>query len=251
LAVLAAAILALGITATPASAQRDSRAEAFVTGWVDAAGGPKIWDNVRDLRYTITTVWYDSTGTEVRRRPRLVWVKKTSRAFLVRVERTEAEGRYVQIWNGRGAASLNGTQLPDTSRAVKEVQFVAGDLTYWIGLPWKLRDPGVHLRFIPENDVPVVHVTFGEGVGLHDGDQFWYYWHDRNSRFPSEVHYLLEGRATSERQRVAFGDLQRLGPGLYFSRRTTQNAHGVPVRALIVSDVVVNRGVSDSLFRLD
>lgn len=243
--------LALTLVSSTASlAQRDARAEALVSGWIEAAGGPRIWDSVKDLRYAITTVWYDSTGTEVRRRPRHVWIKKTRDAFTVRVERTEADGRYVQIWNQRPSASLNGALLPDTARAVTEVQFVAGDLTYWIGLPWKLRDPGVNLRYFDEENVRGVHVTFGDGVGLHDGDQFWYYWRDTDSPFPTEVHYLLEGRAASERQRVAWSGLQRIGPGRFFSTRTTKNAHGVPVRALIVTDVVVNRGIKDSVFRL-
>jgi hypothetical protein len=140
--------------------------------------------------------------------------------------------------------------LPDTARAVREVAFVAGDLTYWIGLPWKLRDPGVNLAYDESGGVPVVHVTFGEGVGLHDGDQFWYYWSDAGSPFPTEVHYLLEGRAASERQRVALRDLQRIGSATYVGRRTTQNAHGMPVRDLIVTDLIVNRGISDSAFRL-
>ena len=244
------ATMLLALPAALSAQERDPRAESLVTRWIDAAGGPKIWDSVKDLRYTVTTVWYDTTGAELRRRPRHVWIRKTSNAFQVRVERTEAEGRYVQIWSGAPIASLNGRMLPDTSRAVTELQFVAGDLTYWIGLPWKLRDPGVNLRYAVESEVPVVHVTFGAGVGLHDGDQFWYYWGDRQSPFPTEVHYLLEGRAASERQRVAFGDLQSIGPGKFFSRRTTQNAHGMAVRALLVTDVVVNRGISDSVFRL-
>ena len=246
-------ILLSGVVALSPStliAQRDARAEARVSAWIDAAGGPRIWDSVKDLSYTVTTVWYDSSGVEVRRRPRHVWIKKTRDAFLVRVERTEADGRYVQIWNGRPAATLNETPLPDTARAVTEVQFVAGDLTYWIGLPWKLRDPGVNLSYFEEENIPGVHVTFGDGVGLHDGDQFWYYWGDSRSPFPTDVHYLLEGRAATERQRVAFGGLERIGPGRFFSTRTTKNAHGVAVRALIVTDVVVNRGINDSVFRV-
>ena len=237
------------LTPSSALAQRDTQAEALVSRWIDASGGPRLWDGVRDLRYTITTVWYDTAGKELRRRPREVWIKKTRNAFLVRVERNESEGRYVQIWNGAPRGTLNGQPLPDTARAVREIQFVAGDLTYWIGLPWKLRDPGVNLQYAPEGETPVVHVTFGDGIGLHDGDQFWYYWGNAASPFPTEVHYLLEGEPATNRQRVAFDDQQRLGPGFYFARRTTKSAHGMPVRALIVTDVIVNRGIADSVFR--
>jgi hypothetical protein len=235
-------ILACTLLPSAVAAQsRDARAEALVTRWIEAAGGPRIWDNVRDLQYTITTVWYDSTGRELRRRPRYVWIKKIDNGFRVRVERTEAEGKYIQIWSNGARASLNGVALPDTARAVREVEYVAGDLTYWIGLPWKLRDPGVNLAYESERDADIVHVTFGEGVGKHDGDRFWYYWHDRNSPFPTEVHYIEEGLSDADRRRVAFSDLRSIGPGKYFSVRTIKSADGRPVRALIVSDVVVNR----------
>lgn len=238
------------LLAGPAGAQtRDPAAAALVTGWIEAAGGPRIWDTVRNLRYTITTVWYDSTGKEVRRRPRFVWIKKTSEGFRVRVERTEAEGKYVQIWNRAARATLNGVALPDTARAVREVEYVARELSYWVGLPWKLRDPGVNLVLQSDGAVDVVHVTFGTGVGLHDRDRFWYYWRDRNSPFPTEVHYIEQGFAEADRRRVLLRDPQRLGPGVFFTRRTMTNAHGVAVRDLILSDVVVNRGIAESVFR--
>jgi hypothetical protein len=164
------------------------------------------------------------------------------------VERTEAEGRYVQIWNAGPRATLNGQPMPDTARAVREIVLVAGDLTYWIGLPWKLRDPGVNLSYRVEGSMPVVHVTFGKGVGVHDGDRFWYYWKDPSSPFPTEVQYIEQGLTEADRRRLLFRAPQRLGPGLYFSRRTMQNAHGIPVRDLVVSDVIVNRGIANHLF---
>jgi hypothetical protein len=242
-----AGALILGV-APAIHGQHDSRAEGIITRWIDAAGGPRVWDAVRDVRYTITTVWFDSTGSvEVRRRPRFVAIDKRAAPYRVRVERTEAEGRYIQIWSRGAFAWLNGKALPDTGRAVREVEYVAGDLTYWIGLPWKLRDPGVNLTYQEENGVPVVHVSFGRGVGLHDGDRFWYYWHDGASPFPTEVHYIEQDR--TERVRVALGERTRIGTATFFARRTIKSAQGIPVRALIISDVVVNRGIPPSTFK--
>jgi hypothetical protein len=245
-------LTSLVVAATPAAAQRAARAEALVGGWIEAAGGPALWDAVRDLRYTITTVWYDSAGTEVRRRPRYVWIQKTSGGFRVRVERTEAEGRYVQIWNEGAHAALNGQVLPDSARAVRELQLVAGDLTYWIGLPWKLRDAGVNLSYAEADGARVVHVTFGQGIGVHDGDRYWYYWRDLASAFPTEVHYIEQGHPDADRMRVLFRDARRIGPGWYFSRRVIQNAHGrTHVRELVTSDVVINRGISAACFAIE
>ena len=62
---------ALMLAGSDAPAQtRDAHAEALITRWIEAAGGARLWDNVRDVQYTITTVWFDSTGKETRRRPR-------------------------------------------------------------------------------------------------------------------------------------------------------------------------------------
>ncbi|HET9438975.1 MAG TPA: hypothetical protein VFO52_02345 [Longimicrobiales bacterium] len=242
-------ILLLLLSASDLQAQRHPQAETLVSAWIDAAGGASVWDGVRDLRYTITTIWYDSTGHELRRRPRYVWIKKLAGGFRVRVERTEAEGRYLQIWNNGARASLNGVWLPDTARAVSEVQYVAAELTYWIGLPWKLRDPGVQLSYLELDHTPVVHVHFGSGVGLHDGDRFWYYWRDAGSPFPTEVHYVEEGLSEVDRKVLLLREPTRLGPGVFFARRTMQNARGLAARDLLISDVVVNRGMRDSLFR--
>jgi hypothetical protein len=245
-------IIALALctcSASAASAQRDARAEKLVAGWIKAAGGPRVWDAVKDIRYTLTTVWYDSAGVEVRRRPRDVSIDKRQAPYRVRIERTEAEGRYVQMWNNGARASLNEKVLADSARAVREVEYVAGDLTYWIGLPWKLRDPGVNLSYADENGVAVVHVTFGEGIGLHDRDRFWYYWHDRNSPFPTEVHFIEQGK--SERERYTFSEPTRIGSAIYFARRIKKSAQGIPTRALILSDVIVNRGIAASHFDLN
>jgi hypothetical protein len=180
----------------PAAAQPgavDARADALVSRWTDGLGGPDVWSSLRDLRYTVTTIWYDTaTGLETRRRPRYVWMKRSGGGWNLRVERTESDGKYVQVWDGqRGWATLNGVALPDTARAVREIEYVTGDLTYWPGVPWKLRDPGVNLDYsATDSNAPgqVVPVTFGSDVGLHPRDQFWWYFGDPTSRFPTEVH---------------------------------------------------------------
>ena len=242
---LGLAILPATAPAQGASTARDPAAEAMLRTWVRAAGGRNVWDAIHDLQFTITTVWYDSTGAERRRRPRSVWIDKEDGAFRVRVERVEAEGRYVQVWDGRrGWATLNGTRLADSARAVTETQYVAGDLSYWIGLPWKLYDPGAVLRAAGQ----VLEVSFARGVGLNDGDRFWYYFTDPISPFPTEVHYLEQGRPESDRTRVRFerwGSLQR---ARFIEHRTILDAAGRPLRALIVSNVKANIGVPDSLF---
>ncbi|MGH7476078.1 MAG: hypothetical protein ACRELD_07300 [Longimicrobiales bacterium] len=251
----AAVLLGLGpacAQAPTAAAPEPARAAELVANWIDAAGGPDLWDRVTDLRYTITTVWYDTSGAELRRRPRHVWIQKHAGGFRVRVERGEAEGAYVQVWDGTSAwATLNGRALPDTARAVSEIEYVAGDLTYWIGLPWKLRDPGVRLQWSRSDGRgpgEVLHVTFGSGVGLHDGDQYWYYFPEATRPLPREVHYLEEGHPATDRTRTLWSDWRRVGPALHVGRRLIVDPTGRPLRALLIRDVAPNAGLSDALF---
>ena len=224
-----------------------SPADQLIDAWIDAAGGPGAWKEVEDLRYTVTTVWFDSTETEVRRRPRFVWGKKNP--VRARIERDEAEGHYVQAHDGRATiwATLNGERLPTTHKAVAEVLYVTGDVMYWIGLPYKLRDPGTYLSYIPPDSTgrAGVKITFGEGVGEHPGDQWFYYFSD-DSPFPVEVHYIEQGRTNVSR--ALWSDDQRAGPITYVGTRTFYNELGRRTKQLIITDVEINPGVPDSLF---
>jgi hypothetical protein len=234
------------------TAARDSDAEVLLSRWVAAAGGPRVWDGVRDLSYTTTTIWYDSAGAERRRRPRFVWIEKFDGGFRVRVERTEPEGKYVQVWGGQSAwATLDGQPVPDTARALREVLYVAGDLTYWIGLPWKLRDPGVNLRYFARDTSAAgrgFQVSFAGGTGEHPGDRYWYYFGE-DSPFPTEVHYLEEGQPDSTRTRVRFDDWGSNQGARFMGGRTLFNARGIKLRSLVITDVTPNRGVNSTLFR--
>ncbi len=164
-------------------------ADSLVDAWIGAAGGLAAWDSVRSARYTITTVWYDSTGQVERMRPRRVEFRKAEGAEQARIERPEAEGLYVQVFTGDTAwAALNGRPLPPGHRAVEETEYVGRDVVYWFGLPYKLRDPGVNrsARELPGGGHEV-RVTFGEEGGAHPGDRYFYYFLDGDP-WPDEVH---------------------------------------------------------------
>jgi hypothetical protein len=265
-ALAAAALLAACGGADPIDTTgRDARAEAIVADWIDAAGGADVWDDARSLRYTVTTVWYDpESGVERRRRPRFVWVRKLEDGFQVRVERQEAEGRYVQVWDGAAAwATLDGRRLDDTASAVVEMPHVAGDLTYWIGLPWKLRDPGVQLAMAEPADPlgaleaggashaeeRVVVVSFGPGVGLSPGDRYWYHFGgDGADAFPRRVDFLKENLPDEARERTLWRDWQRSGRVTYVGERLYVDVAGRPERALLFSDVAFGESVDPELF---
>ena len=92
-------------------------------------------------------------------------------------------------------ARYNGEALVPGDKDYDEVLYVAGDVHYWIGLPFKLSDPGVNLhdRGVDDQGRQVVGVSFGEGVGLHDGDS-WQYWFEKDRTWPVQVAYKEENR---------------------------------------------------------
>lgn len=223
--------------------------DELLDNWITAAGGLDAWRQVEDLRHTVTTVWFDSTGSERRRRPRFVWLKKEPER--ARIERDEPEGHYVQGHDGQGTdwATLNGELLPADHKAVEEATYVGRDVMYWIGLPYKLRDPGVNLSHIPPDSIGLagVAVTFGEDVGEHPGDRYFYYF-EPGSPFPVEVHYIEQGRTHEDINRTRWSDYEQSGPITYVGTRTWYNEEDLPTKQLIISDVIVNPGLADSLF---
>lgn len=225
-----------------------STADSVVGAWIEAAGGLDAWRSVRTARYTVTTVWYDSTGVVERMRPRRVELRKTSRGEESRIERPEAEGLYVQVFNRDTAwATLNGKPLPSDHPAVEEAEYVGRDVFYWFGLPYKLRDPGVNLdaTALAEGGYEV-RVTFGDQVGAHPGDRYFYYFRD-DDPFPEEVHYVEEG--SDSRSRTLWSDFTEAGPLTYVGVRRWVDESGNPTKELRIDDVVIDPDLADSLFR--
>lgn len=232
------------------SAPAATAADSILEAWIEAAGGMAAWDSVRSLRHTVTTVWLDSAGEVRRMRPRRVELRKTARGEEARIERPEAEGLYVQVFIGDTAwATLNGRPLPPEHPAAAEAEYVGRDVFYWIGLPYKLRDPGVNhvARPLPGGGTEVA-VTFGSGVGAHPGDRYFYRFLDEDP-FPEEVHYIEQGRGEGDRNRTRWEGFESAGPLTYVVKRTWLDADERPTRELRIDDVWVNPPLPDSLFR--
>lgn len=239
---------ASAVGAGEADSPREALADSLVGAWIEAAGGMEGWRSVGTARYTVNTVLYDSTGTVEWMRPRRVELRKTQRGEESRIERPEAEGLYVQVFNGDTAwATLNGRPLPPDHPAAEETEYVGRDVFYWFGLPFKLRDPGVNLEASAVEDGGYeVRVTFGEDVGAHPGDRYFYYFLDRDP-FPEEVHYIEQG--SENRSRTLWSDFTEAGPIVYVGSRRWVNEEETPTKDLRIDDVWINPRLADSLFR--
>jgi hypothetical protein len=224
------------------------RADSAVAEWIEAAGGADAWRSVNTLRYTVTTVWYDSAGEVERMRPRRVEIDKSGDGFRARIERPEAEGLYVQTFTGDTAwAALNGRPLPPDHPAAEEAEYVGRDVHYWIGLPYKLRDPGVRLD---ATDLPSggteVRVRFGGSAGADSGDRYFYRFLD-DDPWPEEVHYVEGG--TEGRTRTVWRHFREAGPITYVGTRRYVDGSGRRTMELRIDDVWIGPELPDSLFR--
>jgi hypothetical protein len=255
---IAAALLALpllvGAVAVAGGPEADPRsdeelADELVDTWIGALGGLEAYGHLRSARYTLTTEIYDPASGRLRRtRPRYVTLLRAPEGELTRIERWEGNDFIQQGWNGVAPWALyNGEPLTEGDKDFDEVLYVSGDVNYWISLPYKLRDSGVNLHY-RDRDAEgrhVVGVTFGEGVGLHDGDA-WQYWFEDGRTWPVQVAYREEGRENWNYLR--FEDVRTVDGYTFVGRRVHFNESGQLTKVLHTHDFELNPEIAPRTF---
>jgi hypothetical protein len=176
---------AAGAPTTPASAaplgEADARAASVAQALTDAMGGQETWNKLPYFRFDFVVV---RDGKEIARFKHW-WDKAHGRC---RVEGPDDKGRMVTaiftLADKKGRAFVDGA--PDLDSAS-----VAGIIengyerwvndTYWVIMPFKLRDPGTHLKYDRTqqsddgNTYDVLALSFSKGVGLTPDDHYWLY----------------------------------------------------------------------------
>jgi hypothetical protein len=266
---VAAGSLAVTKTGAEAAGPPADPADSLIGLWIDSVGGMETYERLQSASFTVTTVLYDTlSGRVMRSRPRYVWIKQGPHGEETRVERWEPIGFIEQGFNGQTAwARLEGELLPESAKDWQEALYVARDLFYWVGLPFKLRDPGVFLSYRgttsrpgaefrtdptspatapPENGYQAVSVSFGEGVGEHR--DVWTYFFEPGRGTPTEVNYVEEGKTNINR--LIWGTTRRAGDIRYpyVVRRDHITASGKRTKALVISDFVANPEVPQARF---
>lgn len=175
--------------AEPAPADASPEAREVAERVIAAMGGAEAWDGVRLVRF----------GFAGRRNH--AWDRSTGRH---RVEGQTRDGEhYVVIEdldNRQGRAWIDGQEATG-DRAVELLENAYGawvNDTYWLLMPMKLLDPGVHLAYegtesVDGREHDVLLLTFGE-VGLTPGDRYWAYV-DRESDLMTRWAYRLQSQA--------------------------------------------------------
>jgi hypothetical protein len=161
-------------------------AESIAAEVMQALGGEAAWNETRFLRFTFA-------GRRTHH-----WDKQTGRH---RLEGQSQDGkRYVVLHDldtRQGEAWLDGAQLSG-EEAAQWLERAYGawiNDTYWLLMPYKLRDPGVTLTYDRSEELEgrtydVLHLSFA-GVGLTPGDQYWA-WISRDTRLMDRWAYRLQ-----------------------------------------------------------
>ena len=189
--------LGLVVLAAVAVAHGDERAQAVVARMMTTLGGPEALAGVDSIAFTFAV---EADG-EVRGSRRHRWWPGMG-GHQVRYH--ESDGTPVDVaWNlqtrtgsaARGGVELSGDEL--TAAFDRAHRMWIND-TYWLLMPYKLYDSGVHLAYDGEETADgrtydKVRVTFDAGVGLTSGDTYWA-WIARESGRVERWSFVLEGR---------------------------------------------------------
>jgi hypothetical protein len=193
---MAGATLALAAGACASSGPPEDKAAAVADQVMQSLGGQKRWNDLRGIRWSFGS----EVGDTIKSLRRHSWDKFTG---WHRVEgKTRAGQPFVYIENmndsTKGMAWVEGTPIEGDS--LHKLMWMAKRMwtndTYWMLMPYKLRDPGVMLKYegsVQEGpkEYDKLALTF-DNVGQTPGDRYWVFVNRENHRI-EKWEYLLEG----------------------------------------------------------
>ena len=233
-----------GAVSMPRAAS-DARATAIADRVMDALGGKAAWDATRFLRFGFGS---EREGKFVGRTH--TWDKWTGR---YRVEGQTREGDpFVVLMNvntREGSAWLKGRKLEG---AELKAQLERGygmwvNDTYWLLMPYKMRDPGVVLAYDGEEKgasgavYDKVKLTF-DNVGLTPRDAYWV-WVNRDTGLVDRWDFVLKGEAAPPTTFTWTG-WKKYG-GIMLAGERVNPAEN---RKILLPDIAVMESVPDSVF---
>ncbi len=169
-----------GAPATFDPSASDEAAIVTADRLLSALGGAEAWAATRNLVFTFAVARGD---TELTRRTHF-WDRVSGRHRVEGIDRNQ--NAFVVIHNLADSTLMLATvggepvEEPERRALIREhAQAMWVNDTYWLLMPYKLKDPGVHLAYEgtkSEGDRTwdVIHMRF-DRVGLTPGDQYWAY----------------------------------------------------------------------------
>lgn len=163
--------------------ESDSRAASIADSVILTMGGKENWDNTRCLSWTFfgrRTLWWNKWTGDVR-------IEIPARKLLL----------LSNINTKTGRAFRNGVEITQTDSVAyfndRAYKILIND-SYWLAMPFKLRDPGVQLSYLGTGvdsaniDCYVLQLTF-TSVGVTPENKY-HIWVDRRSYLVTQWAYF-------------------------------------------------------------
>lgn len=225
-------------------AQGDETAHQWAERVLEALGGAQAWADTRALSFSFAgfrTHWWDLQNGHHR-------FEGTTRP-----EGQEEGQHYVVLHNlhdRKGRVFLDGELLSGREAEEWLDQAYAAWIndTYWLLMPYKLRDPGVHLTYEGLQDFQdkpheTLLMSF-EGVGLTPGDRYWVYIDPETHLVNGWAYHLESFEAARPVTAWTWGGWQRYGEILLASERSQVGTD----RQLPMQDIAVYDQLPASVF---
>ena len=185
LGLIGALVVAGPAPARAETAASDPRAVAIADQVMVAMGGKDAWEKLPGLRWSFDVTVNDT----LRSSRREAWDRKTD---WYRVEGKTRAGQPFcfmrSLRSDEGRAWMDGKSIEGDSlqKLLKRAKSLWINDTYWLLMPYKLRDPGVTLQYA--GDTTVAGATYDrvalsfENVGETPGDHYWVWVNRGNHR---------------------------------------------------------------------
>ncbi len=237
-----------GETESDAAAVPGDTASMYAARLMETLGGADAWARTRYLSFRFIV---ERGGQTVVDRAHS-WDRYEGR---YRLELDREEGRLVAIFNEKtyrtdpelgkvpaGDAWVNGRALAGTARdsALAGAFRAFINDTYWLLMPYKWGDDGVHLTYEGQrtlddgNEYAVIHLTFDQGLGVTE-DQYWAYL-DPETGALAAWNYHLQGR-DEPGQIVWWKEWTPVG-GIRFSMDRRSEGSGIRFADVVASETV-------------
>jgi hypothetical protein len=158
-----------------AAGKPDAKASVIAQNMLNAMGGQDAWNRAHFVRYDFIVT---ANGNTVASRSHL-WDKQTGR-YRLEDKTKDGKSRVVlfNAANQQGDTYVDGKKVDGSAsaEAVKDAYKAFINDMYWLAMPWKWMDQGVHLKYLGprarnNRNFDVVELSF-DHVGLTPGDRY-------------------------------------------------------------------------------
>ena len=199
----------------------DAQAIAIADEVMDAMGGRKAWDNTH-------YVCWNFFGRDA-----LIWDKWTGN---VRIDRSNGMTLIGNINDETGKAFMNGREITDADSVANLMQSAKSvwiNHSYWLVMPYKLKDSGVTLKYVGEEatqdgrPADKLKLTF-ESVG-RTPQNMYHVWVDKESKLVTQWAHFSNNTDEEPRFINPWADYQKYGNIMLSSSRGERGMEDIMV----------------------